>query len=36
MVFEHMDQDLDQFIKLCPPPGMHDCAIKVYSVSLVL
>lgn len=28
MVFEHMDQDLDQFIKLCPPPGMHDCLIK--------
>ena len=29
MVFEHMEQDLDQFIKQCPSPGMHESVIKV-------
>ena len=34
MVFEHMDQDLDQFIRQCPPPGMDDGVIKV-SINVV-
>lgn len=29
LVFEHMDRDLDQFIKHCPPPGMEEDIIRV-------
>ena len=29
LVFEHMDLDLDQFIKRCPSPGMEEDIIRV-------
>lgn len=29
MVFEYMEQDLDHFIKQCPPPGLEDSLVKV-------
>ena len=29
LVFEHMDQDLDQFIRDCPSPGMNETLIRV-------
>ena len=29
LVFEHMDLDLDQFIKDCPPPGMNEDIVRV-------
>ena len=29
LVFEHMDQDLDQFIRACPSPGMNETIIRV-------
>lgn len=29
LVFEHMDQDLDQFIRECPSPGMSCSIIRV-------
>lgn len=35
MVFEHMEQDLDQFIKLCPPPGMQENVVRV-SVNILV
>ena len=29
LVFEHMERDLDSFIRTCPPPGMGIEVIKV-------
>lgn len=31
MVFEHMEQDLDQYIKNCTTPGLHSSITKVIS-----
>ena len=35
MVFEYMEQDLDQFIKQCPAPGMEEGVVKVMWVGYV-
>ena len=36
LVFEHMDLDLDQFIRQCPPPGMNELIIKVQTALVII
>ncbi|CAI7988704.1 Cyclin-dependent kinase 4 [Geodia barretti] len=35
LVFEHMDQDLDQFIRACPSPGMNETIIRDFLAQIL-
>lgn len=35
LVFEHMDQDLDQFIRDCPSPGMDEMLIRDFLAQIL-
>lgn len=36
IVFEHVDQDLSQFLRKCPPPGLPEELIKVKLLVIIV